>query len=315
MKKSLRQCVAGLLVLGMVLMPVQALAQTYFWWQVVDEFGRPYPSQTVSCSVYDLASHGAKELFLLPTLARHVGVLTSMPLLSDADSRLHFYSATTDDIRVVCYYARGGAATDLRLSRFTHTVMIDRQGRKVVRFPIVTNTGTTATSVWLPQGALIRDIIVQNTGFSATTALGAYDESNTFPAPHLNVGFRGNHAVGLTHALVDRMHLFSRPEWISPSSNTGQVFRPFTAGLGGQWQDTGFGVHYGQLLARASRGAVSGVANHQGSSSYQQVPYLVHVGGGLELSYQTSNTPGISGHVFVIFESYHTGLATTPVGR
>ena len=88
--KTMKQIVAGLLALGLTLLPVQAVAQTYFWWNVVDEFGRAYPSQTVSCSVYDLASHGAKELFLLPTLARHAGVLTSMPLLSDANSKLHF---------------------------------------------------------------------------------------------------------------------------------------------------------------------------------------------------------------------------------
>jgi len=43
--------------------------------------------------------------------------------------------------------------------------------------------------------------------------------------------------------------------------------------------------------------------------------YLIHVAGGLELTYQTSNTTGISGHVFVLYDSMHTGVSTTPVGR
>ena len=311
MTKMIRQCVAGLLALGMVLMPGQVLAQTYFWWNVVDEFGRNFPSQTISCSVYDLASHGAKELFLSSTLARHLGMLTSMPLLSDANSRLHFYSATTDDIRVVCFYARGGAATDIRLSRFTHTVMIDRQGRKVVRFPFATSTAQTRTGIWIPQGAIIRDILVQNVFYGSQAAGSVEDNVNS--EPHLNVGFSGEHAVSVSHSLVNRMHLFGQPLWVRPG--IGQVFRPYTGAIGGRFEDTGFGVHRGQALAVAPRGAVSGPANHQGSSSAREVSYVVHVGSGLELVYQTSGAPNTTGHVFVIYESYHTGVSTTPVGN
>ena len=298
--KMLKQLVAGLLALGMVLMPVQALAQSYFWWTVVDEFGRPYPSQTVSCSVYDLASHGAKELFLLPTLARHAGVLTTMPLLSDADSRLHFYTDSTADIRVVCYYARGGAATDVRLSRFTHTVMIDRQGRKVVRIPYVTNTATQNTGVWLPQGALVRDVIINNLG------AGRGSENLTADA-HLDVGFAGNHRVAIGHALVRQMEL------VSGTWQRAHFTASRGAGRTGVYIDA---IHRGNALL-----ALGGVQGHRAGDSgfpglYVEVPYLIHVAGGLEVTY-TTNSPGssISGHFYVIYESYHTGVSTTPVGR
>ena len=311
--KTMKQIVAGLLALGLMLLPVQAVAQTYFWWTVVDEFGRAYPSQTISCSVYDLASHGAKELFLLPTLARHAGVLTTMPLLSDDNSRLHFYSDSTADIRVVCYYARGGAATDLRLSRFTHTVMIDRQGRKVVRFPIVTNTAATNTGIWLPQGAYIRDIIVQNVAFGGQIEAPASDVN---PEPHLNVGFRGAHAVSVAHSLVDRLHLARQPEWINVGTTGSSPRRgaAVTGGTGAAYHYTAFGVHLGEAMFLGSRGAVSGPSANLAFVGVK-TGYLIHVAGGLELTYQTSNTPGISGHLFILYDSLHTGVSTTPVGR
>lgn len=306
MTAKIRKLVAGLLALGLVLAPNVGFAQaTYFWWQVVDEVGRPYPSQTVSCSVYDLASHGAKELFLAPSLARHVGVLTSMPLLSDANSRLHFWSESTSDIRAVCYYARGGAATDVRLSRFAHTVMIDRQGRKVVRFPFVTNSTNQATSLWLPQGAVVRDVMVQNLPGS---------QGGDKSIMHLNVGFRGNHAGAEYHAFVNRLNLGSTDEWIRPGAHIG--VSPGTGGLGRRYHVGA--SHRGAALAYFAagggipigEGAGGPVGWHQGF--YLEVPFVVHMAGGIELSYQTSNTPGLSGHVYVIYDSYHTGVSTTP---
>ena len=307
--KTMKQIVAGLLALGLMLLPVQAVAQTYFWWQVVDEFGRAYPSQTVSCSVYDLASHGAKELFLLSTLARHAGVMTTMPLLSDANSRLHFYSDSTADIRVVCYYARGGAATDVRLSRFAHTVMIDRQGRKVVRFSYVTNTAATRTGIWLPRGATVRDVIVQNVSGSGQTDPPASDVN---PEPHLNVGFAGEHVVSLPHSLVNRMHLTRTAEWVRP----GPRYRTVTkAGGEGQWFHV-IASHRGEAIAdTCGRGGVSTAPLGAGCTFYFERPLEIHFAGGLELVYQTSNTPGISGHLYLLYDSYHTGVSTTPVGN
>lgn len=313
MKTILSKVTAGLLVLGLMLIPIQAMsAPYYFWWQVVDEYGTRLPSQTTTCSVYDLASHGAKVMYLAPSLAPHAGIQTSMPLLSDANSRFHFYSESNADVRVVCYYARGGAATDLRISVNSHNVMIDRQGRKVVRFPFVTNATTTKTSVWIPRGSIIRDILVQSTyyGAQALTQGEGAGGSNTNPEPHLNVGFAGNHAVSLTHALVDRMHLAGQPEWIRPG--LGLWFSPAVGGVGGAHYSTGFGVHRGFALASAPRGAVSAPGNHQGLMASFEIVKLVTEQGGLELTYQTSNTPNVVGHVYVIFDSYHTGLSTQP---
>ena len=298
MKTMMRKLVASLLALGLVLLPGQALAQYYFWWQVVDEYGKPFPTQTISCSVYELASHGAAELFLQPSLARHAGVLTSMPLLSDATSRVHFYSATSDDKRAVCYYARGGAATDLRLSRFTHNVMIDRQGRKVVRIPYVTNATTQNTGVWLPQGALVRDVIINNLG------LGKGFGENTADA-HLDVGFAGNHRVAIGHALVRQLGL---------DAGTWQRAH-FTASRGagktGVYIDA---IHRGNALL-----ALGGVQGHRAGDSgfpgfYSEVPYLIHVAGGLEVTYTTNAAGGsISGHIYILYDSLHTGVSTQPI--
>ena len=310
MKTFRSKIVASLLALGVVLAPVAALAQPYyFWWQAVDEFGRAFPSQTVSCSVYDLASHGSKVIYLAPSLAPHLGVQTSMPLLGDASSKFHFYSDVSSDVKVVCYYARGGAATDVRLSRTSHTVMIDRQGRKVVRFPFVTNTAQTRTGIWIPQGAIIRDILVQNVFYGSQAAGAVEDDVNR--EPHLNVGFAGDHAVSVSHSLIDRMHLFGQPQWVRPG--LGLRATNATGGIGQTQYSTGFGVHRGFALAIAPRGAVSGPANHQGVSAAFETPYTIHVGSGLELVYQTSSKPNTTGHVFVIYESYHTGVSTQPV--
>ena len=308
MKTMMRKFVASLLALGLVLLPGQALAQYYFWWQVVDEYGKPFPSQTISCSVYELASHGAAELFLQPSLARHVGVLTSMPLLSDATSRVHFYSATSDDKRAVCYYARGGAATDLRLSRNTHNVMIDRQGRKIVRFPYVTNTGATRTGIWLPRGAVLKDIIVQNLSGSGQTDAPASDVN---PEPHLNVGFAGEHVVSLPHSLVNRMHLTRTAEWVRP----GPRYRTVVVSGGSGTQFHVIASHRGEAIAdTCGRGGVSTAPQaNAGCLFYQDRALEIHFAGGLELVYQTSNTPGISGHVYLLFDSYHTGLSTQPI--
>ena len=315
MKTMRSKIVASLLALGLLLAPSVGFAQPYyFWWQAVDEYGKAFPSQTVSCSVYDLASHGAKVMYLAPSLAPHNGVQTSMPLLGDASSKFHFYSESSSDVRVVCYYARGGAATDLRLGRNTHNVLIDRQGRKVVRFPFVNNAARQNTGIVIPAGSIIRDIIVQNTALVQDLPLDNTSE------PHLNVGFAGNHAVSTNHSLIDRMHLSRQPEWIRPGTNSGAGrIIPVTGGAGAMTHigvAGGFGMHRGVALAAGSRGAVSTVASlgAQGSG-YTETPYMVHVAGGLELTYQTSSSPTvpISGHVFVIYESYHVGVSTQPI--
>ena len=314
MKSFSRKIVASLLALGLLLAPSVSMAQPYyFWWQAVDELGRALPSQTVSCSVYDLASHGAKVMYLAPSLAPHNGVMTSMPLLGDASSKFHFYSDVNTDVRVVCYYARGGAATDMRIGRSGgHQVMIDRQGRKVVRFPFVNNAARQNTGIVIPAGSIIRDIIVQNTALVQDPPL---DDTAT---PHLNVGFAGNHAISINHSLIDRMHLARQPEWIRPGSNSGtgrSILKTGGAGTAYHFGALeGFGAHRGIALAVTCRGAVSGPALGSGCG-YVETAYMVHVAGGLELTYQTSSSPTvpISGHVFVIYESYHTGVSTQPV--
>ena len=294
MKTYMRKFLAGLLALGLVLAPSVGFAQYRYWWQVVDEQGRPYLGQTVRCSVYTVAT-GAPLHFTVTT-----GVGSSQPLLSDVNSAFHFTSAASSDVQIVCNTLSGGQA-NTRLRWTDHTIVIDRQGRKIVRFQFVQNATATNTNVFIPAGAVIRDVLIQ-------LSAGAVNS-------HLEVGFRGdhfsNHSFG---ALVHRMSLQTGDAWLRPHAvivmGEGSV-RPRVAE-----------VHRGVALAISHTVTAAqnfGATNVQNSGFYVEIPYVVGgpnvLGGipgaatglGVELQYRTSNTAGISGHVYVMFDSYHTG--------
>ena len=153
--KTWKRLMAGLVALAFALAPNPLFAQyggNYYWWQVVDEFGKPYGGQSaVECSVYEVASHGA-------ALMHFDSVLTApgstQPLLSDATGKFHFYSQNTDDKRIICFARRGGTANDVRLDRQTHRIMIDRQGRKVARFAYNNQSSGVRTGINIPQGSI-----------------------------------------------------------------------------------------------------------------------------------------------------------------
>src|SRR3990167_9256898 len=194
--------VAGLLALGLVLAPSLGFAQSYrYWWQVVDEMGRPYQGQTVRCSVYRIGTGTALAYHFSSNLA-NVG--STMPLLSDANSMLHFWSSANTDVGVICNNVSVGQAT-ARLRHTDHSIMIDRQGRKVVRFQVVQNTTATNTNLFIPGGAVIRDVIVQQVTGVANA--------------HIEVGFRGDHLGQHSYgALVHRLAV--------PTANDGTWVRP-----------------------------------------------------------------------------------------
>lgn len=283
--KTHRKILAGLLALGLVLAPSFGFAQSAyrFWWQVVDEQGRPYAGQTARCSVYSVGTGTA----LAYHFSAQLGTAGStMPLLSDASSQFHFWTSSTSDVQVACDTLSGGqASTRLRYS--DHTIVVDRQGRRVVRFPFVTNTSLTNTNVFLPGGAVVRDVLIQLTEGVANS--------------HLNVGLRYNHQVSTQATnvtqLVHVMSLQTGDLWLRPHAvilyGTGTV-NPYVNQ-----------VHRGAALAIFHVIASNDVSmgGKVGHGFYFERPYLVP-NEGVELAYMTSNA-AVKGHVYVLYDKVH----------
>lgn len=303
MIKFLRQTkrLAALLVALLVFTPMAAISQGagsgyYFWWQVVDERGNPFTGQNVQCSVFRPNTHAA---ILLHTTSGFTAGGNS-PIWSDPTGKLHFYSAIADPVDVACYYTNGGAAFINDLDRQTHTIIIDRQGRKVSRFAInntATATNQTPTpALTLPAGAIVRDVLIQNLN---PRGLGTY---------HISVGFAGNHAVAANvNALVDAMALTSPDEWIRPH---------LVLAVGnslGNYGVTAAGNHRGVALSQYHQslclGGVCG-STTAGITMYRETPYLVHVASGLDVVYAVN--PGTAAatrvHVYIFWEQYHSGI-------
>lgn len=286
MKTTIRSWVAGALAMLLIAaLPVAAQAQQYFWWQVIDERGEPYTGQNVQCSVFRPNVHAA--ILLHTTSGLTAG--GNSPLFSDSGGKLHFYSTSTDPVDVTCFYANGGSAQINKLDRFTHKVVIPRQaGVRVARFAI--NNVTTATNqssgITIPSGAVVRDVIIQNLN---PQGLGTY---------HVSVGFAGNHAVAANvNALVSAQALSSPNEWLRPHvimTGTGLNERVDVS-------------HRGLALQRfiAGHGSAAGSVG-----LYAEVPYLVHVASGLDVTYAVNPGTGAGArvHVFIIWENYHTGV-------
>lgn len=288
MFKCTKWLAAALAALILVAAPVSAQTPYYFWWQVVDEQGRPFKSQTagvgdVSCSVYRPNIHGAAVLHSNASLS-NIG--RTDPLFSDLNGRLHFYSTSADPVDVTCTAEYGGFASVAKLDRFTHKIVVPRDAStNITKFPVnsiaVVYQGDAGAS--LPGGALVRDVIIQN--LSPITGQSV----------HVSVGFLGNHIVGVSNSLLNAYDVTSNaanaPEWKRATYTSAQV---------------SIATHRGTAL----------ILSH-GSTQTYEVPYLVHVDTGLSLSYSTNATTASAArvHVFIIWNRFHTGVNRQPAGQ
>jgi len=300
--KKLTRIFAAALTAFLLLAPNPVLGQSfYFWWQVVDELDRPYTGQTVRCSVYDLlAAHAAGQTEKILHFTSEMDSGSTMPLLSDSNGRLHFYSSVSGDVRVNCFSAYGGQG-QARLSRAVHKIIIPRGfGPKVARFQVVTNTATTRTGLWLPVGTVIRDVLVQNVGKVGGRPVGEEE-------PHLNVGFIGDHTDAELNnhqksALIHVLALNTDKDFIRPHV---QVIT-----VGGSAESAGApmitGSHRGVALARFHSGSNIGTTSFNRGLYYEKA-FVVNSPGGIEITYSTSSVAGISAHVYLMFESLHVG--------
>ena len=289
--------IALFLALALVLGPTSVLGQTtgayYWWWTVTDERGEVYTGQNVSCSIFRSNTHAATVLHTSSTLTAG----GNSPLFSDVNGKLHFYANFSTPIDLTCYYANGGSAMINGFRQGDHKIQVPRQqSMKISRFSVNnTSTATNQSSgITMPQGAVIRDVIIQN--------LNPDGRTTTY---HISVGFAGNHAVSANvDALVSIQALTSPDEWLRPHVVAGTAGA--VAGL------LAAGNHRGAALSTFHTQVYAG-ASGTGISLYRERPYLVHVASGLDITYAV-NVPGIinnSGarvHVYILWEKMHTGI-------
>jgi len=289
MKTHLRT-IALALAIVLALAPSIGLAQTSayrYWWQVVDELGQPYTGQNVTCSVYRPNQTGAA---VVHTTAQLTSGGTS-PLTSDANGQVQFYSSLNEPVDVTCNYAFGGVAQVNRLRITDHKIIVPRQAGTVVsKFAVNAASATyqTDSGIALPGGAVIRDVIVQNLN---PLSLGTY---------HLSVGFLGNHAVATANALVNQVDLTPSVEWLRPG---------LVGSAGGGPGAVARGTHRGSALADFHASVCSGGVCG-GPTIYREMPYVVHVGSGLTVSYSAQPGTGnaLRAHVHIIWQKMHVGV-------
>jgi hypothetical protein len=311
-KRMYKWLAASLAALILAAAPAGAQSPYYFWFQVIDEQGRPYKSQTagvgdVQCSIYRPNVHGAA---ILHTNASLTNAGRSGPLFSDTNGRLHFYSTTDGVVDVSCVAEYGGSSFVAKLDRFTHVVRLPREAAmNYTKFPVVIGGGgasvyQTAAGASLPQGALIRDVVVQN--------LQALGEGTG----HLSVGFLGNHSVAVSNALVNALWLtreqsgtnsitgveFLRPGYVSDPGTIGVAATP------------GLATHRGLALLAVHAAVISGTT----LNIRFEVPYLIHVASGLDVSYSVNpgdDPMGVSAHVTIYWQKYHVGVNRQSAGQ
>ena len=296
-----KRWVAAALTVALFLIPNPVLGQAnYFWWQVVDETDQPYTGQTVQCSVYDLApQHVSGQLAKVLHFTSEMTSGTTKPIVSDVNGRLHFYSSSSTDVRVNCFYALGGQGQSRVAKSGPHKIIIPRgYGSKVARFEFRTATDTTRSGLWLPQGAVIRDVLVQRTSISQRVAGGT--ENNR---PHLNVGFIGDHSPGLmaNHAkslLIHALSLETGDDFIRPHVQASALnsTTPYAV----------LNSHRGLALASWHTAGNFGTTSFNPGWYYEK-NFVVNSPGGVEVTYQTSAAVGVVGHVYIMFDLYHVG--------
>jgi len=298
--RSLAAALAAVLLLGpgwfgsLGLTQVQAQTQRY-WWSVVNERGEVYPQGAVTCSVHphNIASEGTHVYSTMGS----PGSGTTSPLVSNAQGVFEFFwTSASASFDVVCV-GRGGMTRQKMTDNTIHLLMMDRSGvRRVSRFAFhnaagTGNAGQIGTDVVIPQGGVIRDVIVNVTSWGRGIS------------QHLNIGFAGNHAVSTMTALADGLNLSSHGVgWIRPHAIA-------TAGFGNVLA----GNHRGGALSRFHQsicfgGVCSGITTAGGISLYLETPYLVHLAGGLQVTYQISLNPDtIAGHAYILWDQLHIG--------
>ena len=291
MKKSFRGIAAALALAlaGLMIWPAVMSAQVrtgnayYYFFQVQNEHDEPFTADGfAACSIYSVGDNGGNRTSVTHNAASlNQGTGVAGPLYSNTNGIIHWYSASTNPVDVICYTKAGDSGRKAQMSIREHKLRIVTSGaEKVVRVPYSTNTAPVNTGIVIPEGALVTGLAVQVTT-AATAGL---------QFAHLDVGFTGNHAAAVRNALLSQYDIFRGTGFygLHAGSTTGAA---------------GIQNHYGVLL----RHAVTQGSGTPTTTNIFNGGYMVHSTGGLTLSYNTSNSAGIGGHFYVFYRLLHVG--------
>ena len=306
MKKSFRGIAAVLAVLmaGVLAWPAVVGSQVrtgsayYYFFQVQNEHDEPFTTDGfVNCSIYQYNDNGSIYAYTHANSTLNLASAQAGPLYSNTNGIIHWYSASTNPVDVVCYTKGGDSGRKVRMSIREHRLRINTSGmEKVVRFPISTNTAPVSTGIYIPQGAIVTGAALNIVTPGATVA-------------HVDIGFGGNHAFAFWNGIADRLQ--AGPNTTSASAGFNSFMDP-TGAVGATWPGIG-GI---QSIARTHAGSLLkhyGVAAAPNGGAYNG-GVMVHTTGGLELRYVTSNVASLGGHAFVFFRALHVGSVVSGTG-
>ncbi len=257
----------------------------YYFFQAQNEHDEPFTDDAfVSCSVYTNGTNGAGPSTVVhsaATLAQGTGL--SGPLYSNTNGIVHWYSSSSDPVDVICYTKGGDSGRKNNMTIREHKLRIPTSGaEKVVRFPFSGGASAkyqtdSGLGVVIPEGAVVTGVGIQLATRPAQWA-------------HIDVGFGGNHAVaGSGAALARQIDLQQSPGFLL--AHNASCFPPSANCVAGD--------HLGAALTHVT--ALSGNGTLR---AYR--PYMVHVSGGLALTYSTP-AGAQGGHVYVFFRTLHVG--------
>lgn len=290
--KSFRGIAAALaLVLaGLLAWPAVVASQVrtggayYYFFQVQNEYDEPFTDDAfVSCSIYTNAENGSVRSYTHAASSLSLASAQGGPLYSSVNGLIHWYSSTADPVDVVCYTKGGDSARKNNMTIREHKLRVDTSGaNKVVRFPFSGGAAAkyqtdSGLGVVIPEGAVVSGVAVQLATRPAQWA-------------HLDVGFGGAHAVaGSGAALARQIDLQQAPGFILAHNSS--CYPPAANCVAGD--------HLGAALTH-----VTALAGNGTLRGYR--PYMVHVSGGLSLTYSTP-AGAQGGHVYVFYRTLHVG--------
>lgn len=313
--KTWKKVVGGLLALALFAMPAVATAQTYWWWQVVDEDDEPFTEAgAVRCRVY--SPNGSRFALLHTTNALDAAYLHA--LSSNTNGIMHFWSSTygrDDVLNAKCWTLYGDLAMKSRLTSTTHKIRIYTGGSaKVAVFEWIgtgQNIAGRAAGVTIPSGALITGVALEL-------------ERPYLHAAHMNIGFSGNHLGSVINALGSQVDLLVDGFGsTAPSRNflylhqQAQTATPAAAAGAAN-------SHMGTLLRHATGIGPLGT----GPVAIISRPYMVHVGTGMDVQYQVNGNVNSAGYTcqgadppcgamhglaYIFYTRLHVGINRQPL--
>lgn len=280
--KTWKRVVGGLLALALIASPAVVSAQTYWWFQAVNEDEEPFTEPgAVRCRVY--SPNGSRFALLHTTQALDAAYLHA--LSSSSNGIMHFWSSTygaSDVLNMKCWTLYGDFAMKSRVTSRTHKIRIDTSGSsKVTVFEWIgtgQNIAGRSAGVTIPGGALITGVALEL-------------ERVYLDSAHINIGFSGNHLGAVINALGSQVDLLvNGPAVTSPARNFlylhQQAVVTTPAGAAAVAAS-----HMGTLLRHATGIGPTGV----GPLAVVSRPYMVHVGTGMDVQYQVNGNVNAAG--------------------